>query len=99
MNIAGKTIERLTRDPESEALRLDFTDGSAATFEVDGFRLIRVVPEYPTAADKLLSDFMAERPAVPLRYMRAPGRPFGFSGLQWHDGTEWHTVPVVEVDE
>lgn len=54
MNIRGKTIADVTRDPESEALRLHFTDGSGATFDVDGFRLIRMVLEYPV--DKQLAE-------------------------------------------
>lgn len=97
MNIIGKTIADVTRDPDSEALRLTFTDGSGVTFEIDGFRCIRMVPEYPKGQPSPVAQ-PSPAAAPPLRYVKCTAGYPGAERLQWHDGTEWRAVPVVEVD-
>lgn len=42
-SFAGKTIQSLEREKNTEAVLMEFTDGSGARFEVDSFRTIRVI--------------------------------------------------------
>lgn len=51
MNIEGKTISTVRRHQDTGTLRVTFTDGAAADLELDTFRLVRIVPVYPSDRD------------------------------------------------
>jgi hypothetical protein len=51
MNIEGKTISTVRRHQDTGILRITFTDGAATDLELDSFRLVRIVPVYPSDRD------------------------------------------------